>query len=465
MSSPWTLRQRLTIVVGLVVLGVSAVIAVTVSLATRSVLIDRVDQDLQALAMRPQPRPGQNDPPPADDSFQPFGLVVFDADGQVMLGQPRGFSDDPEPLPDVGGLTVEEMREGGFVTLDAADGNGSVRALIRTTPTGFEMLTQSLESVDANARQTVAISLVVGFLAALVGITSTSLELRRGFRPVDDMIETAGAIAEGDLSRRTDLVQSETELGRLAGALDHMLDRIEGADRERLREAERLRRFADDASHELRTPIAAIAGYAELFEAGGVEAGPGLDRAMARIREASDRAGRLIEDLLALARLDREIGINRSPLDLSALVTAIVEDSRVSSGRDIRADVPGRVAVNGDAVWLRQAIENLITNANTHSPDSTPIELVVRQAADGVEVLVVDHGPGIPEPERGRVFDRFARPDAGRDRTHGGAGLGLAIVREVVLSHGGEVTILETPGGGATVQMLLPPAPGSVAGA
>ena len=461
MTRPWTLRRRLTIVVGFVIFVVSAVIAVTVSIASRSVLIERVDESLLALSARPLPRPGPGDPPPADDSFQPFGLVAFDADGQVVVEQPGGFGGDPEPLPDVRNVTIDDLREGGFVTLDSADGDGSVRALIRTTPSGFEMLTQSLESVDSSARQTVAISLVAGLLAALVGITAASLEMRRGFRPVDDMIETAGAIAEGDLSRRTDLVESETELGRLATALDHMLERIESADRDRLLEAERLRRFADDASHELRTPIAAITGYAELYEAGGIEAGPGLDRAMARIQEASGRAGRLIEDLLALARLDREIGVSRSTLDISALVADIAEDSRISTGRDVRSQIAGGILVHGDRVWLRQAIENLISNAVAYAPDSTSIELVVRAAADRAQVLVVDHGPGIPESERERVFDRFARPDTGRDRSHGGTGLGLAIVREVMLSHWGEVAIMDTPGGGATVQMLLPLATGS----
>ena len=317
-------------------------------------------------------------------------------------------------------------------------------------------MAQSLDSVNATARQAVAISLAVSLVAAVAGIVAVGLVVRRGFRPVDDMIETAGAIAEGDLTRRTDLVESNTELGRLATALDHMLARVEVADRDRLREAERLRRFADDASHELRTPIAAIAGYAELYNAGGVEAGPPLDRAMSRISEASGRAGRLIEDLLALARLDREIGANRSPLDLGALVADIAEDSRVSTGRDIQADIDGSVWVNGDRVWLRQAIENLIGNAVGHAPASASIELVVAKGASRAQLKVVDHGPGIPESERERVFDRFARPDTGRDRAQGGAGLGLAIVREVVLSHHGEVQISETPGGGATVQISLP---------
>jgi two-component system OmpR family sensor kinase len=235
-----------------------------------------------------------------------------------------------------------------------------------------------------------------------------------------------------------------------------MLARIESADRDRLREADRLRRFADDASHELRTPIAAITGYAELYTEGGVEPGPQLDRAMTRINEAGHRAERLIEDLLALARLDREIGSGRARLDVGALVRDIAEDMGVGTGRAIRADTHESLIVDADPVWLRQAIENLVNNAAAHGGPLLPIELVARRAADRVHIEVVDHGPGIAEADRELVFDRFARPDAGRDRSHGGAGLGLAIVREVVSSHDGEVEIIETPGGGATVRISLP---------
>ena len=459
----WTLRRRLTLVVGLVILLVSAFIAVTVSAATRRTLIDRVDADLRVFAGRAAVSPVRpNTPNPEADAFEPFALIRLDVDGTVIAERPAGYADDPNPLPDVSGLTLAELGSDSFLTLDTIGGDGSARVLIREIPQGYQVVATSLESVDSTTRQTLWTSLAVGLMAAIVGIAAAWLSVRRGFRPVDAMIETAGAIADGDLSRRTELVESDTELGRLSTALDHMLARIEKADRERLREAGRLRRFADDASHELRTPISAIAGYAELYNAGGVEPGPALDRAMARITEASERAGRLIEDLLALARLDREIGMNQSRLDLSALVADTVEDSRVSAGLEINTDAAEPVMITGDGVWLRQAIDNLINNAVSHAPESTSIELIVDKAGDQARLRVVDHGPGVPESERERVFDRFARPDHGRDRSHGGAGLGLAIVREVVLSHGGEVSILETPGGGATVQVLLPLASGSV---
>ncbi len=459
MSRPWTLRRRLTIVVGLVILLVSAAIAVTVSLTTRGNLVEKVDESLLAFSSRPAPNPSLNPTGPAagEDLFQPFALVRLDQAGAVVVALASGYADEPDPLPDVSGLTLADLDASRFLTLDTVDDTGSVRTLVRRTPNGYDLFAQPLDSVDASVRQAATISLGVSLLAALLGITAAWLVVRRAFRPVDHMIETAGAIAAGDLSRRTDPVEVTTELGRLAKALDDMLARIESADIERLREAERLRRFADDASHELRTPIAAIAGYAELYAAGGVETGPALDRAMARITEASDRASRLIEDLLALARLDREIGASRTHVDLVPLVMDIAEDARVGTGRDIGAGVASEaVVVEGDSVWLRQAIENLVSNAVAHAPGPTPVELVVRRSEEKALVLVIDHGPGVPEDERERVFDRFARPDTGRDRAHGGAGLGLAIVREVVLSHGGDVQIHQTPGGGATVQIALP---------
>lgn len=470
MSRPWTLRRRLTAVVGLIILVVTTSIAATVSLATRNSLIEEVDKTLLAFSTRPPvPNPpassGESPTDPTEsESFQPFAMIRFDRDGRIVIARPAGYADDPEPLPEVTQLTPADLagKVGSFLTLGTVGDQGSVRALVVQRPEGLELLAQSLDSVDAATRRVVVMSLAISLTAAVAGIAVAWLLLRRGFRPVDDMIETAGAIAEGDLTRRIEPAESTTELGRLGIALDHMMARIESADRDRLREADRLRRFVDDASHELRTPIAAITGYAELYAEGGVEPGSQLDRAMGRINEAGQRAGRLIEDLLALARLDREIGSSQEQLDISELVEDTVEDARVGTGRDIRSDATGPVMVTGDPVWLRQAIENLINNAVTHAPTSTSIELVVQSRGDRGEIAVVDHGPGIAETERERVFDRFARPDAGRDRTHGGAGLGLAIVREVVLSHNGTVDISETPGGGTTVRISLPTTPPSV---
>lgn len=457
MSGPWTVSRRVTVVVGLVVLLVSVFIALTVSLTARRVLLDRVDDDLEVFAARALTISAERGTPEAsDDGYQPFARITLDLDGTVLSEQAAGFPDAPEPLPDLGTLTSSDLTTAGLRTVEATDQAGSVRIVIRQSPGGYEVMATSLDAVDAASRKAMGTSLGLGLLAASVGIAVTSLVVRRGFRPINTMIDTAQAIADGDLSQRTDLVESSTELGRLSTALDHMLARIEKSDTERLAEAERVRRFADDASHELRTPISVISGYVELYHDGGIPPGAGMDRAMSRITEAVDRAGRLIEDLLALAKLDQEIGGNRVQLDLGALLADIAEDARVSTGREIHCEVRGRVLVIGDGMWLRQAIDNLVANAVAYTPSPTPIELTAEVENDVTRLAVTDHGPGIAEADRERVFDRFARPDDSRSRSQGGTGLGLAIVREVVASHDGTVSITETVGGGTTVQILLP---------
>jgi two-component system OmpR family sensor kinase len=139
-----------------------------------------------------------------------------------VFEQPAGYADEPEPLPDVSALTSADLAgtAGTFLTLGTVGDAGSVRALVHGSPDGYDMLAQSLDSVDSTTLRMVAISLAVSLLAALAGITVAWLLLRRGFRPVDDMIDTAGAIADGDLSKRTDLVESTTELQARAARSD-----------------------------------------------------------------------------------------------------------------------------------------------------------------------------------------------------------------------------------------------------
>jgi two-component system OmpR family sensor kinase len=235
-----------------------------------------------------------------------------------------------------------------------------------------------------------------------------------------------------------------------------MLARLEAADADRRRDAERLRRFVDDASHELRTPITAIAGYAELYQAGGVAPGAPLERAMARISEASERATRLVEDLLALARLEREIGSRSEDTDLEPLVLALAEDTRVTTGREVWADTAGPVVLHADPLWLRQALDNLVHNALTHAPEDRPVTVVLRHDDREAVVTVVDHGPGVGADDRDRVFERFARLDGESGRPARGTGLGLSIVREIVDAHEGRVEVVDTPGGGASFTIRLP---------
>ncbi len=219
--------------------------------------------------------------------------------------------------------------------------------------------------------------------------------------PIDEMAATANAIAEGDLSRRVEVGPDNTEVGRLGLALNGMLHQIEGAFAQRQDSENRLRQFVADASHELRTPLTSIRGYAELYRAGVIPAGPELDDAMRRIEGEAGRMGELVEDLLLLARLDQGRPLATEPVDLAALARDAVADARaVEPDRPIAIETPaGPVVVSGDERHLRQVVGNLLANVRSHTPPASPVDVRVRSGAGRALLEVADQGPG--DPARG----------------------------------------------------------------
>jgi two-component system OmpR family sensor kinase len=283
-------------------------------------------------------------------------------------------------------------------------------------------------------------------------------------RPLADVEATAGAIAEGDLERRVPGDEAPTEVGHLAKSLNTMLGRIQAAFAERdateaeLRRSEaRLRRFVADASHELRTPVAAVAAYAELFERGANDRPVDLARVMSGIRVETSRMGELVDDLLLLARLDEGRPLAREPLELVSIAAQAVDAARtVGPQWPVRLEAGQPVEILGDAARLRQVLDNLLANVRAHTPEGTSVVVKVGQEGDEAIVVVSDDGPGMTADEASHVFERFYRVDQSRSREHGGAGLGLAIVAAIVESHGGTVSASSAPGRGATFTVRLP---------
>jgi two-component system OmpR family sensor kinase len=223
-----------------------------------------------------------------------------------------------------------------------------------------------------------------------------------------------------------------------------------------------------DASHELRTPLATIRGYAELYRMGALPDRHALDDTIGRIEGSATRMGALVEDLLALARLDEGRPLTLGPVDLVVLAADAVADLRaLDPGRPDRLvgladdEVTGPVWVRADEARMRQVVANLVGNVARHTPPGTPAELAVGTTTDAAGTTtgvleVRDHGPGIAPEHAARVFERFYRVDASRTRDSGGAGLGMAIVSAIVAAHDGSVELLQTPGGGATLRVALP---------
>ncbi|WP_432504930.1 sensor histidine kinase [Kineococcus arenarius] len=417
--------------------------------------------------------------------FSSFYVLLTDADGGALteLCPPadgsRGCTASPQ-LPELTSEVVAE-RAGTAFTVDGGDGGGQWRVLLVTFDTVpvNAAVALPLDGVEETLARYRTVTLLAGTSLLLLGTGLAAVAIRRSFRPLGDIERTASAIAAGDLSRRVRRAPPGTEIGRLAGALNAMLAQIEGSFRAQQRSEEQMRRFVADASHELRTPLAAIRGFAELYRQGAVREPQDVAHVMGRIEGESTRLGRLVEDLLALARLDeaqRRRAQQREPVDLVVVASDAVHDAgALAPDRAVRlvgvleGSGPSSAVVLADEAGLRQVVTNLLANALHHTPAGTPVEVAVGLVAgpSGPESVleVRDHGPGLAPEQAEKVFERFYRVDASRRRgTGGGSGLGLAIVASIVGGHGGTVAVTPTPGGGATFRVRFRAAPTQPAG-
>jgi signal transduction histidine kinase len=302
----------------------------------------------------------------------------------------------------------------------------------------------SLEPVgNSLAVETPILAVVVPVLILLVGITTWRL-VGRTLKPVEAIRRQVSEISGTALDRRVPEPGTADEIDRLARTMNTMLDRLDAA-------ARRQRTFVADASHELRSPLATIRTK---LEVGLARSRTGSWPAVARGWLAEqERLERLVEDLLLLARLDEGVeDVAPTVVDLDELVLREAQDLR-SRGK-VRVDLTGVAGgrVRGDPERLRRVVGNLFDNAERHA--STAVGCELRQHGDTVELVVSDDGPGIAAVERQRIFERFVRLDESRNRRGGGAGLGLAIVQDIVTAHGGTVEAVATDCGARFVVRL-----------
>ena len=330
---------------------------------------------------------------------------------------------------------------------------------------GYLVAWSALDDIEATIGQLVFLEFVITIgLLVLLGLLA-SLVIRRELRPLEAMATAADEIARGNVSRRVAPGDPSTEVGRLGTAFNGMLDGIGGLLEEQQRNEARLRQFVADASHELRTPVAAVRGYSELYKAGMLPEEAAVARAMDRMGFEAGRMGRLVEDLLTLIRADAEQMHETEPVDLAQLLVGVVDDAAVidptRTWRLVGALTPALVL--GDRLRLHQLFANLLSNVRTHTPPGTTATVSVLSAHDEIAVTVTDDGPGVAERALPRLFDRFFREDESRSREHGGSGLGLSIVAAIVRSHGGRVMAANAAGGGLSMTVVLPRPVGTAA--
>ncbi len=321
-----------------------------------------------------------------------------------------------------------------------------------------DLLIQGIAIADTQntLHDLLAAEFLVSAIALFCAVIAGWFLVRVGLRPLRAVSRTAALTSSGSLDLRVAVVNPGTEIGQLGRAFNGMLDQIQGAIAERDASDQQLRRFVADASHELRTPIAAISAYAELFERAADEDPDDLERVLGGIRDEAARMESLVEDLLALARLDEGIVGARRPVELVRLCAASIDEARTLAPEwptTLMASRP--LEVLGDEHQLHRVVGNLLANVRQHTRAGTSTTVTVQSLGNEAIVGVHDDGEGMSAEDARYAFERFWRGDPSRSRLHGGSGLGLSIVRSIVASHGGSVTLESREGVGTTVQVRL----------
>jgi len=401
-----------------------------------------------------------------------YYYVVLDATGSRLEENWLDKSLNVRPVVPAS-LTLSKTQELSGSVFDMMSRDSRVRYHAVAVPVKFANSSESFGTVVVALATTgvdrlmatyLSIFLGFGIGVVIIGALLTRLLVTTTFSPLRRVEKTAAAIADGDFSQRLPWSTPNTEVGRVTRALNTMLGRIDRAFADRARTIDQMRRFVGDASHELRTPLVSVRGYAELYRMGALKNKKDVAQAMDRIEREAIRMGILVDDLLALARLDEARPLELADIDLVVLAADAALDARAfDPDREVTvltidsAETPTALVITAEENKIRQVITNLMGNALRFTDPGSPLEIAVGRDESGNGLIdVIDHGDGIPPQVREKIFERFWRADSSRARETGGSGLGLAIVASIVAAHEGSITVDETPGGGATFRVCLP---------
>lgn len=453
-----SLRSRLiaAFVAVFVLLGVSSVV---VTLVQRSYLMGQVDQQLTnltpaagAVILRlasPTTRPNAQNALQSEFSEFYVGRVAPDGRLQTFVAPVI----DTELVPELPTVPVY----GTPLTVRTSAGSVKRVRIIETrlNDGSISVFGVSLSTTEAAVRRLIITEGIASLIVLGVMGLVVFWVVRLGIRPIRRMTEAADAISAGSIDTRVDVPADGTEAARLGHALNTMIDTTQATET-------RLRQFVSDASHELRTPLTTLRGYTALYEAGGFERKEDLDDAMRRMGNEAARMGRIVDDLLLLAKLDEHGAPAPEPVELGGVLRDLASDiTVVQPGRPVSVECSEPVIALIDRDHLTQTITAFTTNALRYTDATAEIILRASVSKGRARVEVSDRGPGIVEADLPRLFDRFYRADSGRSRAAGGNGLGLAIVASIISSNHGTYGVNSVVGLGSTFWFELPTAPNS----
>jgi heavy metal sensor kinase len=377
---------------------------------------------------------------------------LLDADGHVLL-----TSDTTNALPDPWRISRQRPTDLLFRTERNAVTGAPTRTCSQWVAaadgsTRIVQATYLLDQVNASLNRFLQVCAVALAAAAVLATIGGRILASRSLRPVGRMATAARRISVENLSERLERSGTGDELDHLAETFNDMLGRLE-------KQVAQLRQFTADAAHELRTPLAALRGIAEVALSGGRSADE-LRAVLADGIEEYDRLSRIADDLLLLARADAgQEFMRRAPFAFDAALADMIDlFSPAAEERDVTLTLAGcdEVRIDGDGGRLRQMIGNLLDNAIKFTPPGGLVRVSLVASNGAAELTVRDTGVGIAAEDLPRVLDRFYRADRARSRENGGAGLGLSICRTIVEAHGGTIRVASKPGDGTTVRVTLP---------
>ncbi|WP_162891137.1 cell wall metabolism sensor histidine kinase WalK [Aeromicrobium sp. A1-2] len=381
-----------------------------------------------------------------DNTVESQVAQLIDPAGRVVASSSIRASDrllsKLRPAP---GQVVREQRD----TLDVLHTKDAY--LVTAQGVSRDGQTYTVIVATSIAPQSESIEILITYLLVLVPVAGllvgagTCIVVGRALQPVEAIRRRVSAIRAGDLADSVPVPESHDEVARLATTMNDMLRRLETAERIQ-------RAFVSDASHELRSPIATLSASLEIADAHPNASDWSEMRTVMSLEV--ERMRRLVDDLLLLAKADdRGLLLSQEQVDLDDIVDQEVRRLRSAGSVQVTASIE-IVRVIGDGQSLSQAVRNLVENAAQASRGRVMVSIAAE--GDTAVLTVEDDGPGVPEAERGRIFERFVRLDSSRNRDEGGTGLGLAIVREIIAGHGGSVVVETSQWGGARFVVRLP---------
>ena len=461
------LQNKLIILTASILVGSSVAIGGAAIFSVQNAEMDRIDGQL-AVAARAVA--GDNIDPlatallAADQSEIGLTVALRDFNGNlVVLAESQAVLTE---LPSETSIASGEKRAVTVEGISTVDGTLSTAYRMRAVElaSGDEiLLATSLDEVIANRDSN--LQRLIWFILAItiLGSSFVAVLIRRDMRKVSKLVEAAGAIADGKSdvqlavsSAKRNGKAGNAEIDELSRALERMVASLQHAVWVERDTQQAMQNFLGDASHELRTPLTVIKGYVEMLSTAKMTADQ-KKRAFERVNAEVLRMQGLINDLLMLAELGESKPVESGTVDLSAMVSAAVEDLKVlQPKRKVIAAIDSDLVIAGSNEYLSQLVANLFGNIRRHTPDDARVSVSLSAAGEGVMLTVDDGGPGLPAESYARGISAFQRFDESRSRESGGSGLGMSIMAGIVRQHGGRIDLNQSPLGGLQTVIYLP---------